>query len=229
MIAPKAQMPLRLWLEDDAHLDNFYPGKGANIELVNYLKANQPDLLYLFGPASCGVSHLLFALCKRAEQQGRRVQYIPLQELVAEPSEMLSYLGEVDFLCVDNIEAIKVSNDWQQALFNLYNQIRDQGGTVLFGAHIAPTELSIDLADLRSRVLAGEVWSVQELSDEDKMIALQKRAESRGFSLSDQVARYLINHKDRDMSSLMDLLSRLDRLSLEQKKLITLPFVKNFL
>ena len=85
------------------------------------------------------------------------------------------------------------------------------------------------MADLRSRVLASEVWSVQELSDEEKAVALQKRAESRGFSLSDQVARYLINHKDRDMSSLMNLLSRLDRLSLEQKKLITLPFVKNFL
>ena len=100
---------------------------------------------------------------------------------------------------------------------------------MVFGSHSSPSELPITLADLRSRLLSGETWALEELTDEDKVVALQQRATGRGFNLSDGVARYLIDRQRRDMTSLIGILDKLDRLSLEQKKLITLPFVKTLI
>ena len=229
MVEVAEQIPLRIWLDDEASLDNFYPEQDINYKLIDYLRANQPSLLYLFGPKSSGVSHLLIALCKGAEAQGKKTQYIPLKDMLNSPAEMLKHLGGIDFLCIDDIDLVSKSENWQQQIFHLYNQVKEGGGEIIFGSHSAPSDINIDLADLRSRIFAGEVWAVNELSDEGKAIALQNRAEARGFSLSDKVTNYLINHQNRDMSSLMELLYRLDRLSLEQKKLITVPFIKSFL
>lgn len=132
-------------------------------------------------------------------------------------------------MCLDDIDSIAKSDLWQNEVFHLYNELRAQGCPIVFGSHSSPSELPISLADLRSRLLAGETWALEELTDEDKLAALQQRASGRGFNLSDSVARYLIGRQRRDMTSLINILDKLDRLSLEQKKLITLPFVKSLI
>lgn len=229
MTGVSKQIPLRVWLTDEAQLDNYYAGTGANAGVLEYLRSNQPNILYLYGPAHSGVSHLLIALTKRAESEGRKAQYIPLQEMLEAPAEILKQLGSLDFLCLDDIDSIAKSDLWQNEVFHLYNELSAQGCQMIFGSHSSPTELPIALADLRSRLLAGETWALEELADEDKLGALQKRAAGRGFNLSDNVASYLIGRQRRDMTSLIGILDKLDRLSLQQKKLITLPFVKSLI
>ncbi len=223
------QIPLRVWLTDEAQLDNYYAGSAANGLVLDYLKSNQPNILYLYGPSHSGVSHLLIALTKRAENAGRKAQYIPLKEMIEAPAEMLKHLGQLDFLCLDDIESVTSSELWQNEIFHLYNELIGQGCQIVFGSHSTPADLPIPLADLRSRILAGETWAVEELTDQEKLTALQERASGRGFKLSDSVATYLIGRQRRDMTSLIGILDKLDRLSLEQKKLITLPFVKKLI
>jgi DnaA-homolog protein len=225
----KEQIPLRLWLEDEAQFDNFYAG-AKNKELLAYLQSNEPDLLYLYGSTSVGVSHLLIAISKRAEASGRTAQYVPLKELLdAAPAEILRQLNQLDLLCLDDLDLVADSESWQVEILHLFNRLREQGTHFVFGGHSAPTELQIGLADLRSRVLSGQTWALTELEDADKLLALKHRSALRGFNLADNVARYLLGHQQRDMSHLMNLLDRLDRLSLEEKKLITLPLVKQLI
>jgi DnaA-homolog protein len=64
------------------------------------------------------------------------------------------------------------------------------------------------------------------LSDEEKRLALAAHAETRGFTLSPEVASYLLTHVRRDMPSLISALDALDRHSLETGRPITLPLVK---
>lgn len=233
----KEQIPLRLWLEDEAQFDNFYSGS-KNVDLLAYLKNNEPDLLYLYGNRSVGVSHLLIAISKRAEALGHATQYVPLKELLeAAPAEMLRQLGQLDLLCIDDIDLVAVSDLklkpeselWQVEILHLFNRLREQGAHLVFGGHSAPNQLRIGLADLRSRVLSGQTWAINELDDADKLQALKHRSALRGFDLSDSVAKYLLGHQQRDMSHLIGLLDRLDRLSLEEKKLVTLPLVKQLI
>ena len=220
------QIPLRVGLTDEASFENFYSGHTANSNLLNHLQAGTPDLVYLYGTAHSGVSHLLIAISKQAERLGQRTQYIPLKELLDAPAAMLSQLDSLDLLCLDDIDSVARLDDWQLEIFHLFNRLREQGAGIVFGGHLVPAELQIDLADLRSRILSGQTWAISELDDVDKLVVLKKRATLRGFNLSDAVAKYLLGREQRDMSNLMKRLDQLDRLSLQEKKLVTLPMVK---
>lgn len=217
---------MRVGLADEASFENFYSGQNANSNLLNYLQAGTPDLLYLYGPAHSGVSHLLIAISKQAELVGLRTQYIPLKELLDAPAAMLGQLDSLDLLCLDDIDSVAQLDNWQLEIFHLFNRLREQETGIVFGSHLVPAELEIGLADLRSRILSGQTWAIAELNDAEKLAALKKRAALRGFSLSDSVAKYLLGREQRDMSNLMKRLDQLDRLSLQEKKLVTLPLVK---
>jgi DnaA family protein len=59
--------------------------------------------------------------------------------------------------------------------------------------------------------------------------ALTHAAKERGLNLSVDVLPWLISHFYRDMPSLMALLDALDAHSLETKRAITLPLVRELL
>ncbi len=61
------------------------------------------------------------------------------------------------------------------------------------------------------------------------MEALSRAAKERGLVLSNEVLSWLIHHFYRDMPSLMALLDALDAYSLETKRAITLPLVRELL
>jgi DnaA family protein len=61
------------------------------------------------------------------------------------------------------------------------------------------------------------------------LIALQLRARGRGFELPTEVASYLLLRNQRDMTSLFTVLQQLDELSLEKKRRITIPLLKELL
>ena len=49
------------------------------------------------------------------------------------------------------------------------------------------------------------------------------------MKLSDEILTYLLTHARRDMASLMHLLDALDLASLQAKRALTLPFVRDVL
>jgi len=62
-----------------------------------------------------------------------------------------------------------------------------------------------------------------------KSFRLFNKPLARGLNLSAEVAPWLLRHFHRDMPSLMSLLEALDAYSLETKRAITLPLVKEML
>jgi DnaA family protein len=67
------------------------------------------------------------------------------------------------------------------------------------------------------------------MSDEQKQQALMLQSQSRGLSMSDDVAQYLLRHYGRDMPALMQVLQRLDKASLQAKRKLTIPFIRQVL
>ena len=67
---------------------------------------------------------------------------------------------------------------------------------------------------------------VHALDDNDKIIALSKRAKQKGFNLSDEVSTFLLKNCPRDMKSLFNILEKLDDASLQAQRRITIPFIK---
>jgi DnaA family protein len=127
---------------------------------------------------------------------------------------------------LDNCD--QLSEEHQIAAFALYNQVKDAGGSWIASANQAPAQLKLR-EDLRTRLGWGLIYELHGLSDEEKLDALSKSAESRGLSLSPGVLPYLLTHFRRDMPSLSAMLDALDRYSLETQRPITLPLLRELL
>jgi DnaA family protein len=217
------QLPLSMWLREGATFTNYVAGE--NEQVVKAL--SQEQFVYLWGNEGVGKTHLLQAACHAASAANKASAYLPMAEVAELLPEMLEGLEQMDVIVVDDIDAIAGDKQWETALFHLYNRVRDSGQGVLFVAATQPlASIKLNLPDLQSRLAWGLVYQLHALSDDEKLAALQQRADSRGFELPDEVGRYLLRHLPRDMVALFGLLDRLDQLSLAEQRRLTIPFVK---
>jgi DnaA-homolog protein len=67
------------------------------------------------------------------------------------------------------------------------------------------------------------------LADEEKRAALLDHAAARGLRLGDEIVEYLLARHARDMGSLVALVDALDRYSLQTRRAITLPLLREAL
>jgi DnaA-homolog protein len=116
----------------------------------------------------------------------------------------------------------------QIALFNRYNQLKEQGETLITAGLYAPTQMALR-DDLATRLAWGLVYQLHPLSDEEKAQALQSHAKERGMKLPDEVVDYCLRYLRRDLPTLMAVLDALDKWSLTEKKPVTVPMLKKLL
>lgn len=230
------QLPLDIDIKADATFNNFVTGEqsqDSNAQLVSVLQAvaaGQHDFVYLYGDSGTGRTHLLQAFTQSYSEQFPHglVAYIPLDNPQLVP-EMIEGLGSFDAVCIDGVERCLGDKSWETALFNLYNQLKEQDKTLIIAGKEAPQQLSVALQDLKSRLSAMLIHSIQPLSDDDKRLLLQNKAKERGLELTDEVTSFLISRQQRDLPHLLEVLEILDQASLQAKRRLTIPFVKQVL
>ena len=225
------QLPLAIQLNDEATLDDFCWGDNALLhqQLSQSINGHGERLIYLWGIEGSGKSHLLQACCQAVSANQSSI-YLPLQTLKEWGPDVLEGLDEQAWICIDDLEAIATDAIWEEALFHLYNRVRDNGHTTLIiSGKLPPANMPIRLPDLRSRLSWGLVIQLNELCDVDKINTLKLHASKRGFELPTSVGQFLLNRCARNMHDLHTLLNRLDEASLIAQRKITIPFVKNVL
>jgi DnaA family protein len=217
------QLALGLVPSPAPSFENFVPGR--NFEVVSALRSLASGqfaerFVFLWGQTGCGRSHLLRAAVSAATSQGVIARYVsPGESLPAEDDQ-------VRLLAVDDVE--KLDTQSQGEFFSIYNALREGQGSVIAAGAVAPAGLRLR-ADLLTRLGWGLVFQVHALSDADKRAALKRHAAARAFDLRDEVVEYLLRHLQRDLPSLMNVLDALDRHSLEVKRPITLPLLRELL
>jgi len=227
------QLPLSIRLRDHATFDNF--SQADNQQLVSTLqRAAAPDdgdttPLYLWGAAGCGKSHLMQAACHQMAARDEVAVYLPLRDYQLFSPEILDGMESLPLVCLDDIEAITGLREWEEAIFHLYNRMQRDGSQLVVSANTAPQGLALVLPDLATRLSWGLVFQLNELDDEQKVMALQARAAAIGMQMNDDVARYLFSRTRRDMHSLFALLEGLDHATLVAQRRLTIPFLKEFL
>ena len=202
--------------------ENFVPGRNA--ELAAALRAlaagaSGERFIYLWGGDGGGRSHLLRAVVDAARRNGMQTAWFDAGAAVVDAAD--------DALCAVD-DAHRLGAEAQIALFSLHNRIRVGSGALIASGNAAPAQLRLR-ADLVTRLASGLVYQVHGLDDEEKVAALRRHADARGFRLSQEVADYLLRHARRDMPSLLALLDALDRYSLETKRAITVPLLRELL
>ena len=228
---------LALKFPDDETFASFYPGQNASLltQLRNSVVGLGEPVLYMWGEAGSGRSHLLHALCSEVDERGESVAYIPLHHYQGMTLDIFENMEKVSLVCIDNIDAIAGNKKWEKALFDFYNRWSDNknnrtvGSSLIMCANTLPKQLNIKLDDLVSRLEWGACYYLSPLSDEDKLGALQLRAQLKGMKLPVDVGRFLLNRLSREMGTLLKTLDKLDNASLVAKRKLTIPFVKEVL
>lgn len=222
------QLPLAFQLPDNMSLESFIPDKNEEIlhAAKQLLQAPAEHLLFISGPSQSGKTHLASALCAAATKTGLNCAYLPLNELAQLAPSALQDLHQLDLVCVDDVQAIAGKLEWEEALFVLFNQARDNNSRLLFTADQVPGSLPLELADLKSRLSWGVSYKLEPLADEGKIQLLMQAADQRGLILKQDVARYILSRYSREISALLTLLDRLDKASMAAQRKLTLPFVR---
>jgi DnaA family protein len=204
-------------------LDNFVVGRNqeltALITQISQRSALTLDkrFVMMWGESGSGKSHLLHAL-----------QALPdtLYFSASSAASDILFSDQYHLYLIDDCDAL--SPEAQIAAFGLFNQIREAGGVLITTAKHPPGQLLLR-EDLRTRLGWGLIYQLHGLSDEEKIAALSLSAETRGLQLSTGVIPYLLTHFRRDMQSLSAMLNALDRYSLETKRAITVPLLRELL
>ena len=223
------QLSLGIALQEQATFANYYTETQSAVlgQLRACAVGNGEQFLYCYGSPGVGRSHLLQACCHLAE--ARAVLYLPLQNHQEFSPEIFEGLEQLDLICLDDVDAVLGQKNWEEALFHLYNRLRDQATHLIVSAQSPPQQLSTLLPDLKSRLTWGLALRLNELSDEEKCRALQLRAHERGLQLSDEAAHFLLSHCPRNMQNLFEALDALDEASLIAQRKLTIPFIKTVL
>lgn len=228
------QLFLPLQLPDDEVFDSFIAG--ANQQVVSHLqdwlngKNSTLFLTYISGDSGTGKSHLQYSLCSEAATLGLTCAYVGFKNLTDLHPDLLADLEQVAVICLDDVHLLEGHPQWQTAVFDLINRVRERGRSRLLVSGLqGPAQLPLALADLRSRLSWGVSFHLRPLDDEGRVEALRGRAHRRGMGMPLEVARFLLNHCHRDMPALLAVLDRLDATSLQEKHRLTIPFVKKVL
>jgi len=169
----------------------------------------------LWGASGAGKSHLLAASVASA------AHYLAAP---AHADPALAVDGAL--VAVDDVD--RADAEAAGRLFTLFNNLRERGGTLVAASALPPSRLTLR-DDVRTRLGWGLVFEVVPLADDEKPSALAAYARERGFALGDDVIAYLLAHGRRDMRALVATLAALDRLSLAQKRPVTVPLVREWL
>ena len=212
---PMRQLILDLLPDSPPTLDNFVPGGNAETvsALTEWLAGGHRDTSFcLYGESGCGRSHLLLASTFQYVDAGRN----PSLKGVADGAE----------LAVDNVDGLDA--DGQIVLFNHFNRLKMAGGRLLTAAPQPPAHLALR-EDLRTRLGSGLIYRLQPLSDAEKAEAIAAQAKERALKLSPEAINYLLRHAPRDMRTLSSFIVALDRYTLEHKRAVTLPLLRELL
>ncbi len=220
------QLPFDFVLYNEFNFDNFVIAE-KNQELITLLQAAQlsEKFYFVWGEAGSGKSHLLQASCEMHINSA----YLPLKVFIEEGESVLDGLEHLDLICIDDVHLVLSQPAWEEKLFTLFNACQMNNASMLLSSISAPLELKFALPDLQSRYSSGVTYQLHELNENEKIFALKKRAEAAGIPLEDEVLNYIYLRSERNMSKLFAVLEKLDKLSLAQKRRITIPFVESIM
>jgi DnaA family protein len=204
------QIPLGVQLQDRTVFASFLAGgNGVALAAVRAVANDGSErCVYLHGVAVPGSA------------------YFPLSQMLASGPGVLEGADQLAAVVLDDLHLVVGDADWERRLFSLYNDCDACGTRLVVAASQPATGLGVALPDLRSRLASMPHFALRPLDEAQQREALQLRAAQRGLELPDETVRYLQRRYARDMSSMQALLEKLDAASLQERRRITVPFIR---
>ena len=221
------QIPLDVSLSEYMTFETFY--LGPNKSVVDSLRDEKNQLIWLAGLEGFGKTHLLHAFLNSHEHENKKVLYLPMSESQDFTPDILDNLAQYDLVAIDDIENIIGDMTWEEQLLRFYEDSYSTRNKILITANDTPKGLNFLLPDLSSRFNLALIERLRPMNEDEMIKAILIHSKARGFDLPEDSAKYLINRVPRDVSVLVDMIKLLDYESLSMQRKLTIPFIKTVL
>lgn len=143
-------------------------------------------------------------------------------------SEVLKDLDNFSHIFIDSFNECFENKISEIDLFNLYNSSKDNSSKLILREN-SLTQKNILLPDLKSRINSNIELVMQKLTDKDKKHIIEIELIKRGLSIKEKNLDFIMNHSSRNLETLQTLVNKLDKLTMERKKNISIPLIKELI
>jgi chromosomal replication initiation ATPase DnaA len=186
------------------------PSNEAALALIDQWPAWPHWAVVILGEGKSGKSHL--ASVWRLRSNAEAVAAASIDETAT------AHLQATGTLLIENLEQ-GVANE--ALAFHLLNMAREQRGSILFTSQVAPGDLDIRLPDLRSRLRALPVATIEPPDDALLQAVLVKHFADRQLMVEPTVIRWLTLNIERSFEAAQAVVAAIDQRSLADRRPIT--------
>lgn len=154
--------------------------------------------------------------------QSANAVYILKKSLDFNPRDLFE--NDCNFI-IDNFQDFLVNQDW---LFHFYNIAKEKNRFFVILDTLSPKSWNISLKDLNSRLMTIPVIFIKDHSDELLFKVTKKLLKDFDMLISDKTIEYILKISERNISTISKTLKILDKLALQEKKIININFVKKY-
>ena len=213
------------WIKQNiASFDDFYFDP-KNFGLKKNLLEEDDDL-FLYGIKKSGKSFLLQSVCNFYASKNKSSLYIPIAEVMKYGISFMDSLDNLDVICIDDIDLINFDKEWEVAIFNLINDCLISKCRLIFSSAFNPSSIKFDLKDLISRIKKMDHIELFPVSEDKLNDALNFICNLRSINLGEKEINYLVTYSKRNISDLINIINKLDKTSMQLKRKITVPLIK---
>ena len=206
--------------------DDFF-FESSNNEIRMALESNED--LVMYGVKDAGKSFLLQSACNFYSSKEKSSVYIPILEAINFGTDFIDSLEGLDVICIDDIELVAANEKWELAIFNLINSCLISNCRLIFSSSVNPSSIDFKLDDLNSRIKKIDHIELYPISDASLPEAIRFVTHLRSINLGDKEINYLVTYSKRNISNLIEIINKLDQLSMELKRRITIPLIKEII
>ncbi len=130
---------------------------------------------------------------------------------------------------VINLSKDSINEKSEIFLFNLFNDCLESNKKIIFSSSDFINNLNIKLPDLESRLKTVLPCEILNPTDQEKMDLISFEMNQRGLEIKEKELNYIFTYHSRDLDSLLNLANKLDQISYEQKKSISINLIKRII
>ena len=195
--------------DDNAH--NFFVNE-TNFYAFNALINNDTKLSFLYGPKNSGKSYLAKIWLKN----NNAIEYNNNYETLLNISSNI---------LIDNLIFFD-----QEKIFHIVNKCILSNSKILITSDIKINSIDFKFNDLSSRLKTFSNLEINQPNDEMLLAILTKLLVDKQFIInSNEIFEYILRRVDRSYQGINEIVKKLDIISLEKKRQLTIPLIKEII
>ena len=220
------QLGLPFSINESCILDDFSGEKNQELvaNILTLIKGKATANIFVYGDKGFGKSHLLQGVIIEGLKQDQKSVYIDLNDDVS--PDIFELISDFQIIALDNVD--QCNQDNEKYIFDLINKLHSTNQMIVFSSRVKPEGLSV-FNDLKTRLSLANTYSLNRLDDDEIQHVIKRKLNNKSLKVDQRVIDYLIKNQTRDLKKIVEIIDKLDTFSLEKKRGITVPLVRQML